>query len=40
MEATELFEFKEEITSKGGVRVVYKLNQGTKINHDQKAEFK
>jgi hypothetical protein len=40
MLATELFEFKDEETSKGGVRVLYKLNESAKINSAQKAEFK
>ena len=39
MLATELFEFKEEETTKGGVRVVYKLSQATKINHAQKPKL-
>ena len=39
MLATELFEFNEEETLKGGLRVVYKLSQATKINHAQKAEL-
>lgn len=39
MLATELFEFNEEETAKGGVRVVYKLSQATKINLTQKTEL-
>lgn len=39
MLVTEMFEFNEEETSKGGLSVVYKLRQGTKVNHAQKAKL-